>query len=133
MEEKPRHLAGECLLIPPQKEDYKQRKKPRRWIACLFTSVGYGKKNARLNNPGKSEPGFIMYYTRAALEDFRVQYEEYVCAASSSDGGSDPPGEIWACKFNSGAFGVAWEDTKGVLEEEFHGFGASFTVVQRNA
>ncbi|KAK5051575.1 hypothetical protein LTR84_003227 [Exophiala bonariae] len=133
MEDRPDHLVGECLLIPPQKEDYEKGNKPRRWIACLFTSVGYGKRNARLNNPGKCEPQFIIYHTQAALEDFRVQYDEYVRAASISPEESEPPGDIWSCKFNSGAFGLDWEATKAIVEDEFYGFGGSFSVVERNS
>lgn len=129
---KPKHLAGECLLIPPQREDYERGNRRKRWIACLFTSVGYGKKNIRLNNPGRDPPDQILASTRAALEDFRLQLEERARSNSGAEGEFDPPGEIWSCKFNSGAFGVKWEETKMILEEEFFGLGQTFKVVEKS-
>lgn len=129
---KPKHLAGECFLIPPQREDYEQGNRRKRWIACLFTSVGYGKKNVRLNNPGRDAPDEILTSTHAALEDFRLQLEEWARSNSGAEEEFGPPGEIWSCKFNSGAFGVDWKETKTILEEEFFGFGQTFTVVEKS-
>lgn len=40
--------------------------------------------------------------------------------------------QLWACKFNSGFFGVAWEATVKVIEEVFHGWDGEMKVVSPN-
>lgn len=150
---RPRHLAGECLLIPPQIEDYqdddmlekkvlkgkphpltdcRQTYKQRRWIACLFTSVGYGTKNTRFSNPGRDSPEKILRQTRMALESLRAQLEDYARSDLGEHDQYAVPGDLWACKFNSGAFGVDWEETMEIIESEFQGFDRPLTVVARS-
>ncbi|KEF57015.1 uncharacterized protein A1O9_07205 [Exophiala aquamarina CBS 119918] len=149
---RPRHLAGKCLLIPPQIEDYqddetlekkasngkpdprtyrKQPCKQRRWIACLLTSVGYGTKNMRFNNPGRDSPERILRQTQMALESLRTQLEDYTRCDLGEHDEYAVPGDLWTCKFNSGAFGVDWEETLEIVESEFEGFDQPLTVVAR--
>ncbi|OAL33226.1 hypothetical protein AYO20_07543 [Fonsecaea nubica] len=152
---RPYDLTGTCLLIPPQPLDYEQEImirlkgtdktiptgesifRPRRWIACLFTSIGYGRRNMKTNNPGKDSKEKIINNTRMALEDLRVQLEAFGPSnlnpktAWKTDG--DKPGEIWSPKFNSGAFGVDWEDTRMLISEEFNGFERPWTVVEKHS
>lgn len=110
-------------------EDYR----PRLWIACLFTSLGYGKKNMRLNNPGRDTVRKILYNTAVALENLRTQLEEFTPSnfdeETAWDTDDDKPGEIRACKFNSGAFGVPWEETEALIEQEFKDFERPWVIV----
>ena len=132
-------------MIPPQKQDFTETHnsmsgtstvfRRRRWVACLFTSLGYGKKNARINNPGRDSPRNIIQQTREALESLRLDLEDFgesnFNEQTSWQTDDKIPGEIWSCKFNSGAFGVDWEDTKVILNEIFEGYERPFTVVDR--
>lgn len=38
-------------------------------------------------------------------------------------------GPLYACKFNSGSFGVEWKDTKAVIEEVLHGSNKAIHVI----
>lgn len=95
-----RSLLGTALLIPPQEGDDKASKKLKRgvWIACVFTSVDYGKK--------VSKPDTILESTKTAMEDLAKQLKE----------SGTQIGELWAVRINSGSFHVPWEQTKEVLE-----------------
>ncbi|KAL0577157.1 ADP-ribose 1''-phosphate phosphatase [Marasmius crinis-equi] len=64
-------------------------------VACLFTSRAYGKR--------KDKPDEILDATRKAVLDLVKQNE-----------GNK---ELHACRFNSGKFGVPWEDTEKILQE----------------
>ncbi|KAF8236067.1 hypothetical protein L208DRAFT_1391519 [Tricholoma matsutake] len=64
-------------------------------IACLFTSRAYGKR--------KDKPDEIVAATRTAVQDLVKQN-----ISNKS---------LHACRFNSGKFGVPWEDTEAILEE----------------
>ncbi|OCT49743.1 hypothetical protein CLCR_07183 [Cladophialophora carrionii] len=109
--------------------------KPRHWIACLFTSTGYGKRNMKTNNPGKDSPSQILNHTRFALEEFRTRLEDYDIPGpdkvTSSEADDEKPGEIWSAKFNSGAFGVDWELTRDILVEEFDNSGRQWTLLEK--
>ncbi|OAP64241.1 hypothetical protein AYL99_00213 [Fonsecaea erecta] len=151
--DRPYDLIGTCLLIPPQPLDYEQEImiklkgtnktiptgdvvcRPRRWIACLFTSIGYGKPNMKTNNPGKDSTTKIIPHTRMALEELRVQLEAFgpsnFSPTTAWHTDRNKPGEIWSPKFNSGAFGVDWEDTRMLITEEFKGFERPWTVVEK--
>lgn len=79
------------------------------------------------NNPGKDPKERILKNTSYALEDLRAQLE----VRRLPD--DEKPGEIWSVKFNSGAFGVDWEETLQVLENEFQGFERPWFVVNQEA
>ncbi|KAL8867586.1 MAG: hypothetical protein Q9174_005569 [Haloplaca sp. 1 TL-2023] len=140
-------LVGTCLLIgpnqphetdpsndlPPLTESEKQK---RYWIACLFTSHGFGR------DVGSRES--ILDATASAVDDLHKQIEQIrekrnkLVAelailkdqkpdADSADGlkirglendlsGLDI-GDCYSVRINSGLFGVPWEDTKAVLEK----------------
>lgn len=109
----------------------------KHWIACLFTSVGYGKPTK--THSGMDKPEEILQNTRKALIDLKEQlvklemkgekrYEEDSLHARPKTA-DDAPRELWSCRFNSGLFAVEWADTKKVLEEELKGLGKSVQVV----
>ena len=117
-------------------------------MACLFTSKGYGKPTKL--KPGKDEPDVILANTREALKDLRRQVEELEAGerhpeddASVVNGGKvkrqesgkrsdgEELGELQACQFNSGSFGVEWEDTRKAIEEVFEGSSRVMHVVSR--
>ena len=133
-----RHLLGTCLLIKPQEADYNvyttdghDLYQPREWVACLFTSSGWGKGNGNTGNPGKDNPDTILGHTRAALVDMRRQLEAYgVSNFTDNDWRTDDhkPGQILAVQFNSGAFKVPWRDTRTVIELVFAGFERGWIV-----
>lgn len=87
------------------------------------------------NNPGKGSKDSILENTIYALEELRRDLEGFGPSnfdertSWKTDG--DKPGEIWSVKFNSGAFGVPWEETRGILEHEFAGFERPWTVVEK--
>ena len=125
-------LIGQCLLIPPQRADYEVKDgfkvvySHRRWVACLFTSTGYGRRNNAKNNPGRDPVPDIQRQTKTALIDLRQQLEAF--GPSNFDDNTrwrtddHKPGKILAVKFNSGAFGVPWELTEALVSEVFCGF-----------
>jgi ADP-ribose 1''-phosphate phosphatase len=48
--------------------------------------------------------------------------------------GRDPQlGSLYACKFNSGSFGVEWKDTRAVIEEVLDGSNKTLHVISRPA
>ena len=103
-------LLGTCLLIPPQPSDVAAGK--RHWIACLLTSVRHGAK--------KDTTERILEATRTAAMDLISQVEKI-----QADGISI--GRLYGCRFNSGHFGVRWEQTRSVLEN----VGMGLTVLER--
>ncbi|KAJ9614761.1 ADP-ribose 1''-phosphate phosphatase [Knufia peltigerae] len=147
--QRPYDILGTCLLIPPQKEDYSkvakknqtesvsERPVKRLWVACLFTSIGYGKPSMTTNNPGKDPKEQMIRNTRWALKGLRFQLESHVSSESIEQTSTKleddlaEPGEIWSVKFNSGAFGVDWEETIRVLEIEFGGYERPWIVVEK--
>lgn len=114
-----RSLAGTALLIPlsPPRENH--------WVACLFTSVGYG------HSIDSTEQ--IVANTERALADLARQIEQVRSTervgTEAEDASSLPPpvkaeakqaklivGPCWSVRLNSGRFGVDWSRTKTVLE-----------------
>lgn len=116
----PEALLGTCSLIRPQ--DGKEAE--CHWIACLFVSESYGRKTK--TKPGKAKPADITKYTKTALEDLRRELETYQLPGNDT---APDVNELWACKFNSGSFGVKWETTVKVIEGVFRGWEGQITVV----
>lgn len=121
-----RDLAGKCLIIPPQDEDIARGTAPRLSIVCLFTSYGYGRARAKGNKPGRDSGAVILAQTRASLGDFRGQLGGLVGAGSVEEKGL----VVWSPMINSGAFGVAWEDTEALIVEAFEGWGGTWKLLQ---
>lgn len=128
----PESLLGQVRLIPPQRGDYDltptangsgSPRRPRRWVCCLFVSEGYGR--ATKTKPGKAKPAHIIIHTRRALEIVRYflttgKMGEVVHWGTETEEDEKPNLDaIWACKFNSGSFGVKWETTLGIIKEVF--------------
>lgn len=114
-----RFLAGTALLIPlsPPRENH--------WVACLFTSVGYGRS--------VDSPEQIVANTERAIADLARQIEEMRSRERDGAEAIDFPavfapekakaseaksilGSCWSVRLNSGKFGVDWSRTKTVLE-----------------
>jgi len=83
---------------------------------------------------GKGDPEMVLEATRGAVRDLGRQLGELrypggrgsVGVGERSVGGSSVGvGEVFACRINSGCFGVGWEETRTVLEE----VGLAMTVV----
>ncbi len=126
-------LLGSCLLIPPCEVDQKSGKRKvssqdqsRRWVACLFSSESYGRKTK--SKAGKSSPNAITANTERALHDLRRQLEGYPRESNAGNPRLDLQ-ELWACKFNSGSFGVKWEATVKIIQEVFEGWDGEMKVV----
>ena len=97
------NLVGTTLLIPPSNNIANQRQasKTPHYIACLFTSLDYGKR--------VSPPQEILGNTKKALEDLARQIAEIRQSGQEL-------GDCHAVRINSGKFGVEWQKTKAVLE-----------------
>lgn len=72
------------------------------WIACVFTSLGYGRT--------VSSAEVILDSTKRGLGDLHKKLS--FLKASGKD-----TGDVWAVRINSGKFGVQWERTKRILEQ----------------
>jgi ADP-ribose 1''-phosphate phosphatase len=107
-------LVGTALLIPPQEGDVDAVR--RHWVACLFTSVAYGKK--------ADPPEKILRYTKDAVEDLWRQVE-----ALEKEGGH-APGQWHSAKINSARFKVPWQDTANVIEDVLAGKGRQVVVYE---
>ncbi|KAL9129316.1 MAG: hypothetical protein Q9217_002187, partial [Psora testacea] len=100
-------LVGTTLLIPPI-----GGKGGPHWIACLFTSEGYGQ--------AVSSPETILENTKLALEDLAKQIDELRSgekAVKNDEGEVLEVGGCWSVRINSGMFRVKWERTLKVLKE----------------
>ncbi|KAL9032706.1 MAG: hypothetical protein Q9180_006348 [Flavoplaca navasiana] len=140
-------LVGTCLLIPPfpaiETPNFKhptpakpttQQVEKKYWIACLFTSSGYGKN--------VDTPSAILDATKRAVADLREQIRERRIRIQQNEqmkeryemslqqNGDDVDtrrllvkceeetevmGECYSVRINSGLFGVPWVETKRVL------------------
>ncbi|KAF9885537.1 ADP-ribose 1''-phosphate phosphatase [Aspergillus nanangensis] len=89
---------GTTLIIPPQEKDYRKGSK-RHWIVCLFTSPQFGRNVSAVD--------IILENTELAVADMKRQLEDL---------GPGQVGELWACRFNSGLFGVDWKLSRKALE-----------------
>ena len=79
----------------------------RFYIACLFTSHGYGQK--------VSPPANILANTASALRSFKDELRSLNQDLAAKH--MPLTGEVWTVRMNSDLFKVKWEDTKAVLEE----------------
>lgn len=61
----------------------------------------------------------VLENTVTALDDLKAQLERL-------EREGEGPGELFACRFNAGLFGVPWERTREVLERS----GLEVTVVR---
>ncbi|KAI9769018.1 MAG: ADP-ribose 1''-phosphate phosphatase [Candelina submexicana] len=93
----PDQQLGNCILIEPNEEDTRKH-----WIACLLTSQYYGRKRDL-----KDE---ILQNTLRAMQQLTSRIEDLRSAGKEI-------GELFACKINSGKFGVPWVDTQEVLQQ----------------
>lgn len=82
------------MLLAPEKDQSV-------WVACLFTSKGYGK------NRDSEEK--ILENTKTAVLDLLHTVERTRAFGYTV-------GELRMCEINSGNFGVPWEKTLAVLE-----------------
>ena len=115
-------ILGTCVIIWAE-----DKRLTRKWVACLFTSEGYGRRTK--DHPGRSSVADITKYTETALRDLRRQLE-YYRHLTPSPGESKPDiKELWACKFNSGFFGVDWAVSEQVLQEVFSGWNGEMKIV----
>lgn len=89
-------LVGTCLLIEPC-----DKTRPSHWVACLFTSRGFGKS---VDNEAD-----IVSNTERSLADLSAKLTE------SKDQGQSI-GDCFSVKINSGLFRVDWELTKRVID-----------------
>lgn len=94
-EERQKYLLGTCQLIPI-------KEKSDSYVACLFTSDGYGGK---VDSSSK-----IVKATKLAMQDLVSQLRE--------KGLQNEP--IDMPKINAGLFRVPWAETEKVLEEVGH-------------
>ncbi|KAL8753710.1 MAG: hypothetical protein Q9199_004854 [Rusavskia elegans] len=109
-------LVGTCLLIPPfpiiktqsgkpsppPSKPTPQQEEKKFWIACLFTSSGYGKN--------VDTPSAILRATESAVGDLGRQIK-----GGKEEGAQ--MGECYSVRINSGLFGVPWRDTKRFLRK----------------
>lgn len=135
----PEALIGQCLPIQPQPGEREEV-----WIACLFTSKGYGKRTAR--QQGRDQPKVILAQTRRALLDLRGQLDKYAASSLDLDVGErgeleasgetplsararKPEMQIYSPRFNSGLFAVPWHETEGTVVEVFAGWSGSWYIL----
>lgn len=116
-------VAGRCLLIPPQPADA-DAGSPAVTIACLFTSLGYGRPNPKTGKPGRDGLGVILDQTAQALAELRLQLD--AAAARGGDVAASPT--VYSPRFNSGAFKVPWERTASLIVDMFDGWDGSWVV-----
>ncbi|KAI4275709.1 MAG: hypothetical protein LQ337_003021 [Flavoplaca oasis] len=144
-------LVGTCLLIQPfpsaeplnpkhptPAKPTPQQEEKKYWIACLFTSSGYGKN--------VDTPSAILDATKRAIADLREEINERRIQIQQNErmkeryekllqrDGDDVDmrrllaickeetevmGECYSVRINSGLFGVPWVETKKVLKWGF--------------
>ena len=110
-----RSLLGTTLLIPPQStEEVEENEEDDNdgegsntntddyWIACVFTSLGYGRT--------VSSAEVILDSTKRGMGDLHKKL-------SFLKAGGKAVGDVWAVRINSGKFGVQWDRTKRILEQ----------------
>lgn len=105
---------GTAQIIAPHLLDCRDGR-PAHWIVCLFTSADYGKRADSTDQ--------ILENTRRALQDLKRKLGNMKRHQQNHD--VSAPSELFACRFNSGLFGVPWAQTRQLVEE----VGLEMTVV----
>ncbi|KAB5513123.1 hypothetical protein GE09DRAFT_981386 [Coniochaeta sp. 2T2.1] len=118
----PPTLVGHALIIPPQEADVAMGS-PSVNVVCLFTSYGYGRPNKAIGKPGMDRQSKILDNTVVALGNFRRQLEEMRARGGIGDV------VIYSPQFNSGAFRVPWDRTKGAVQNAFFGFDSTWNFM----
>ena len=95
-------ILGTCLLIPPQEEDIP--KSGRYWIACLMTSLHFGKR--------VDKPDVILEHTRKSLKELRERLQK----AENGIKDLSFKGKLYTVRLNCKAFRTPWLLTRRVLE-----------------
>jgi ADP-ribose 1''-phosphate phosphatase len=98
-----RRPLGTALIIPPQQSDIAING-CRHWVICLFTSHGYGRNAA--------SPEMILNATWSALVDMQRGLHQINQLAGP---GQEIRG-LYACRFNSGLFGLVWSRTRHLID-----------------
>lgn len=104
------NLVGTALLIPPSTSSVSADSGSRGewmsdyWIACLFTSKGYGKN--------VSDGCEIRLNTMNALRDLRKKIH-----AVQKEQGKNAVGQCWSVRLNSKNFRVPWKQTKSIIKK----------------
>ena len=112
-------LTGTALLISPASNT---DDKDRRFVGCLFTSAGYGRR--------KDSKAAILANTKAAMTDLMGKVGEW----NERKEEGERIEEVWMCRINAGLFNVAWEETRAVLEsvEVPEGLSREVVVVSKD-
>lgn len=88
------NILGTCLILPLSESSVSVK-----YIACLFTSYGYGKQRDSIDK--------ILTNTKMAIEDMIHQIENYELSGIG----------IRMNRINSGYFRVPWSKTRDVLSK----------------
>lgn len=96
-------ILGKCQLIESKPADKGFKKLGKCYVACAFTSDGFGREVL--------PPSEILKYTELALKDLEVQVQTMDIETVDGKPVINLP------KINSGLFGVPWEDTEAILEK----------------
>ena len=72
------------------------------WIACVFTSLGFGRT--------VSSAEVILDSTKRGIGDLHKKLSFLKASGKEI-------GDVWAVRINSGKFGVQWDRTKRILEQ----------------
>ena len=128
------------------------------WIGCLFTSYSYGKPTkfkagkdppekilsntkAALKDLREQVDAAHLGPAQEGLADRSEDGSRTIGEDSNEDKAADEDqekkrvrldaelGPLYACKFNSGSFGVEWTDTKALIEAVFDGSNRVMHVV----
>ncbi|KAJ6111199.1 hypothetical protein N7486_003434 [Penicillium sp. IBT 16267x] len=101
-----RYPVGTALVIYPETSFFSPV--VDHWVICLFTSAGYGK--------GVDSPETILNSTNAALHDLRQKLDDVGEKRRLGQLGVPGFDQLYACRFNSGLFGVPWAKTRELVD-----------------
>ncbi|KAJ5523738.1 hypothetical protein N7494_010388 [Penicillium frequentans] len=108
-----RFPVGTALIIYP--ETWFSEPGMRPWVICLFTSADYGNR--------VDSPDMILNNTNAALHDLRQRLD----LGRKQQSESANIDQLYACRFNSGLFGIPWAKTKELVDRV--SLGLPLTIV----